>query len=151
MEIAAGSLNISKAAMADVFNVTRSAISKTGKRFSIEQDFVRRVKKKLSAISNSVAALQLHAPKASDELLRHIRQVVLKRSAVSIKAGRRFSKIDFVALKRIVRDIMNALLSPVQKEEVHAPVLRMVTVNGKQYVYGSAECLEAMEARRQRI
>jgi len=104
--VSEGTLNISKVIIAEMFGVSRSAVTQTSKkRLSIELDLVNRLYRYMTTTSSVKETFASFANTMSLDILTCLRGVMAKRNNPYVM-GRPRKKVDFTALKRIIRAIV---------------------------------------------
>jgi hypothetical protein len=107
-----GSLNISKVIVAEMFGVSRSAVTQTSHRHdNLESDLIQRLYRYMTTKSSIKETLASFANTMSLELLSCLRNVMAKRNVNKTTPGRPRLKVDFTALKKLIRAIVSDISS----------------------------------------
>lgn len=110
IQVEAGILNLSKAIIADIFIISRSAVTQSCRKSdSLENDFVKRMYSTLMKAAGAKCADHVNARMV--DILQDIRVAAKTRTVQIRKAGRKRMQINFTALKRIIRAIVSEIIS----------------------------------------
>ena len=99
-------LEISKTVIANLFGVSRSAVSQSCSRRSIENDVLMRAYKYIIDRAPNESVRQHVAQSISVELLQILRQITEIRERKRTSAGRPPKKVNFRAFKSIIRAVV---------------------------------------------
>lgn len=112
-------LGITQSIVSDVFSVSRSAVSQSCKKRSIEDDVIRRIEAKFYASLGSENTSNVKIQELLSNFLADVRLIMGKRAEKSEisqkKKGRPVKLVNFRALKALARSISNKILDQFNK------------------------------------
>jgi len=111
IQIAEGILELPKAVIADLFGVSRSAVTQSCRNRSTQEDVIKRIYNYFSRRITNSSALVHNIQQESVFLLKDVRDVVAKRNVERVKpTGRPLKKFNFTEIKRAIRAIVAELV-----------------------------------------
>lgn len=141
---------VTKAVIAEIFNVSRSAVTQSCTRKHIDEDLTIRIYQLLRGCSRNIYVTGKNAQENSLLLLSRLRNIMSRReAAIANRTGRPTQQIKFSIIKRLVREIVAKLWQPVAE----APIVeakfehKRLNTTGKRlyFLEGCEEILETLD------